>query len=124
MDMYRQEILEHFKHPHNFGTIDHALCSAALANTSCGDRIQMDVNIKKVGDKEIVEAIKFSGIGCAISIASASLLTDAVRGKDRSWIESLKPEFVYDLLGTPLTPSRIKCALLPLEVLQKSISGK
>ncbi len=124
MDMYRQEILEHFKHPHNFGTIDHALCSAALANTSCGDRIQMDVNIKKVGDKEIVEAIKFSGIGCAISIASASLLTDAVRGKDRSWIESLKPEFVYDLLGTPLTPSRIKCALLPLEVLQKTLSQK
>ncbi len=124
MDMYRQEILEHFKHPHNFGTIDHAICSAALANTSCGDRIQMDVNIKKVGDKEIIDTIKFSGIGCAISIASASLLTDAVRGKDRSWIESLKPEFIYDLLGTPLTPSRIKCALLPLEVLQKSISGK
>lgn len=124
MDMYRQEILEHFKHPHNYGTIDHAVCSVALANTSCGDRIQMDVNIKKIGDKEIVEAIKFSGIGCAISIASASLLTDAVRGKDCSWVKSLKPEFIYDLLGTPLTPSRIKCALLPLEVLQKSISGK
>ncbi len=121
MDLYRDIILDHFKHPHNFGVIDHATCSAHMHNTSCGDKIRMDIIIS---DDNTISDIRFSGEGCAISFASASILTDFVKGKRVADVLALTPEDLYSLVMTPLTPSRVKCALLPLEVLQSAVTTR
>ena len=121
MDMYRDIILDHFKHPHNFGEIAHATNSARMHNTTCGDNIRMDL---VVSDDNIIKQVKFSGVGCAISVASASMLTDHVLGMTVEDVRNLTSSDLYTLVMTPLTPPRVKCALLPLEVLQKAVSGK
>jgi nitrogen fixation NifU-like protein len=118
MDIYRETILDHYKNPRNFGTMEGANCSAALHNTSCGDHIRMDV---AVTDDGTVTDVRFSGDGCAVSVASASLLTEMVKGKTVDDVVGLTPQVVYDALGTSLTPARVKCALLPLEVLQQAV---
>jgi nitrogen fixation NifU-like protein len=117
MDIYREVILDHYKHPHNFGNLDHATASASLYNSACGDRIVMQMHV----EKDIITDIRFSGVGCAISVASASMMTDAVKGKTTEEILQIKPSDVFAMLGTELTPARVKCAVLPLEVLQKAL---
>ena len=117
MDIYRQKILDHYKYPHNFGNLKDADITQTLYNSACGDKITMQVKFGK--DKKTITDIRFSGEGCAISQASSSLLTDHVKGMKKETVVNLKKEVVIKLLGTSLTPSRIKCALLPLEVLQK-----
>lgn len=119
MDLYRQEILDHYKHPHNFGRIPNAHATTTLFNSACGDTITMDVLL--TNDKKTIDDIRFSGEGCAISQASASLLTDHIKGMTISKVLSLDKNSVLAMLNTQLTPTRIKCALLPLEVLQKCI---
>lgn len=119
MDLYRQEILDHYKHPHNFGSLDKPDSSATLFNTSCGDKITMEVQFGK--DKKTLERVLFSGEGCAISIASASMLTDAMQGKPITAVMDVTKEMVLAYIGADLTPSRIKCALLPLEALQQCV---
>ena len=116
MDLYRQQILDHYKHPQNFGHIQNPDISMTLFNSACGDKITMEVKFRK--DKSI-EDIKFSGEGCAISQASASMLTELVRNMKKEKVLKLKKETVFSLLGSDFTASRIKCALLPLEALQK-----
>lgn len=129
MDIYREIILDHYKHPRNYGHLEHADVSAEEHNVSCGDRIIMEVNVRKKkieNSKEnndyVIEDIKFSGEGCAIDQASASMLTEEVKGKTVSDVLSIKTDDILDMLGTELTPTRIKCAVLPLEVLQKAVS--
>jgi len=117
MDMYREEILDHYKHPHNLGHLDKPDAMVEEGNVTCGDRIVMEIAVDK---KKIVD-IKFSGEGCAISQASASMLTDKVKGMKLSKAMDLKTNDIIAMLGTSLTPSRTKCALLPLEVLTKAI---
>jgi nitrogen fixation NifU-like protein len=119
MDLYRAQILDHNKNPHNFGHLDHPDHSVTLFNSACGDKIIMDVKFGK--DGRTVRDIAFSGEGCAVSQASASLLTDYVRGMTKKKVLKLKMQTIMDLLHTTLTPSRMKCALLPLEALQKCI---
>jgi len=121
MDLYRQEILHHYKNPHNFGTIDHPTMSASMVNTACGDKIRIDILTKMEKDGMVISDIKFSGVGCAISIASGSLLTEKVKGMLLSDVKLLTPEIIYEMLGMTLTPSRVKCAVLPLEVIHKAI---
>lgn len=116
MDIYREVILDHYKHPRNFGHLDKPDAKVEEGNVTCGDRIVMEI----IGKKKI-DAIKFSGEGCAISMASASMLTEKVKGMKVGAVMKLSANDIITMLGTPLTPSRTKCAMLPLEVLTKAI---
>lgn len=119
MDLYRQHILDHYKHPHNFGHLNEPDSTKTLFNSACGDKITMEVRFGK--DKKTVTEVKFSGEGCAISMASASFLTDHVKGMKKEDIRTLDKDAIFSFLHTTLTPSRVKCALLPLETLQACI---
>lgn len=125
MDLYREEILDHYKHPRNFGHLDHPDSTGTEHNISCGDKIIMEIMIRKdrKGKKSIGD-VRFSGEGCAISQASASMLTEKVMGMDFSAIMKLTAGDIQSWLGAKLTPSRVKCAVLSLEVLQKTIQKK
>jgi len=115
-DMYRQQILDHYRHPHNYGELDEPTFTHVGENTSCGDEITVDVQLDDAG--ETVEDVAFRGDGCAISQASASLLTDEVRGMTLEELYALDRDDVLDLLGVEVTPMRIKCAVLAEKVLQ------
>lgn len=118
-DLYREIILDHYQHPHNHGTIEGADISYEDTNPLCGDKIRIDMKVKD----GIVEDVKFSGKGCAISQASASMLTDEILGKSLEEIKLLDKQAVFDLVGIPLGPSRVKCALLPLKVVKTGAYG-
>jgi nitrogen fixation protein NifU and related proteins len=122
MDIYREIILDHYKNPRNFGHLDNPDTVIEEGNVTCGDRIVMEIK-STINDQgsTIIEDIRFSGVGCAISQASASMLTEVVFGMPLRKIMKMGASDITDLLGTTLTPSRIKCATLPLEVLHKAI---
>lgn len=121
MDIYREEILDHYNHPHHFGTLSKKNRSATLFNTSCGDTITMELFVD--GKTKKIESVSFTGSGCAISMASASMISDNIIGKSIGEVRAMKTEDILAMLGTSLTPSRIKCAVLPLEVLQKAVGN-
>lgn len=122
MDLYREEILDHYKHPHNFGHLSNANVRGEEHNVSCGDKIIMEVLVsQKAKAKKIVD-VRFSGVGCAISVASASMLTDRVMGMSVTNVMKLTLSDIQKLLGTTLMPARVKCAMLSLEVLQKTVN--
>lgn len=116
-DIYREIILDHFKNPRNYGKIEKPSASFSLYNSACGDKIEIGI---KLGENNI-DDIKFRGEGCAISIASASMLTERVMGKNIDEIKKLNTDDILKMLGITLTPTRLKCALLPLEVLHKTL---
>ncbi len=115
--MYRENIIDHYKNPRNKGCIENADISIEENNPSCGDVIEWFV---KIEDGEITE-VKFEGRGCAISQASTSMLTDKVKGKTIEEVEDIEKEQIFDMLGVDLTPLRIKCALLGLKALKKAL---
>jgi len=110
-------ILDHYKNPRNYGTIDDADASFEEGIPSCGDKVRIDVRL----GEGVIEDVKFSGAGCAISQASVSILTENVRGKSVEEILSLKDEDVLSALGKPISPVRYKCALLGMHVLKKAL---
>jgi len=112
-------ILDHYKNPRNFGTIEDADLSYEEGIPSCGDVIRLDLRIK---DK-VLEDVKFSGTGCAISQASVSILTENVTGKNVEDVLSLTDQDMLEALGGQVSPIRFKCALLGLTVLKKALSG-
>jgi nitrogen fixation NifU-like protein len=116
-DLYRDYILEHYRRPHNFGVIDEPTASFEGSNPLCGDRITMQLGISD----GIVERVGFTGRGCAISQASASLLTDEIKGKPVDTAAAMKATDVLDLLGIEISPARMKCAMLSLETLQAAL---
>jgi len=118
-DLYRELILDHYQHPHNHGEIPDADVSYEDSNPLCGDRIRIDIKLQG----NIVTDVKFNGKGCAISQAAASMLTDELIGKSLDEIKKMDKQFVLDLLGIPLGPTRIKCALLPLKVIKAGVYG-
>ncbi len=118
-DLYRELILDHYQHPHNHGEIPSADISYEDSNPLCGDKIRIDIKLKN----NIVEDVKFNGKGCAISQASASMLTDEILGKSLDEVKKLDKKFILEMLGIPLGPSRIKCALLPLKVIKAGVYG-
>jgi nitrogen fixation NifU-like protein len=118
-DLYKELILDHYQHPHNHGTLPDATHSYEDSNPLCGDRIRMEMKI----ENGVVTDVKFSGRGCAISQASASMLTDEIKGKSLEEIQHIDKQVILDLLGIPLGPSRLKCALLPLKVMKASAYG-
>ena len=120
-DMYREVILDHYKHPHNAGTLEHPDVSHEDNNPLCGDRIRIDLQIAD----GIVTDVRFQGRGCAISQASASLLTDEIIGKPVQEVAAFGRDDMLDLIGIPLdkNPVRIKCALLALKTLKTGVYG-
>jgi nitrogen fixation protein NifU and related proteins len=116
-DLYRDYILEHYRRPHNFGTMEDATASYEGANPLCGDRITLQVRVRD----GVVDGVAFTGRGCAISQASASLLTDEVKGKPVATAEQMSSSDVLDLLGIEISPARMKCALLSLDTLQHAL---
>lgn len=117
--IYQDIILDHYRNPRHHGILEHPTHQAKALNASCGDKLQMDIIIKN----DIIQDVKFSGVGCAISQAAASLLTETVAKKSVTEVLALEPKDVLALLGVPLSPSRIKCALLSLETLKKTLQN-
>ena len=114
-DIYREIILDHYRNPRNKGKLPGADVSIHDSNPLCGDEI--DIHLKVDGDK--IKDVKFEGRGCAISQASASMLTEMVMGKPLTSIRDLSKDDILENIGlTSLGPARIKCALLSLKVLK------
>lgn len=118
IEMYREHILEHYRSPQNFGTLDQSTFSYREDNPLCGDDIEVQVLLDDAGK---VDQIAFHGQGCAISQASASLLTEHVKGLDLDTLKTLGKDDVLALLQIPISPVRMKCALLTLSVIQGGI---
>lgn len=117
--IYREIILEHYQHPKNKGVLDPHDFSYEDVNPLCGDEIRIDVRVE--GDR--VSDIKFSGRGCAVSQASASILTEMVEGKSLDEVKAIGKEELLDEIGIPVSPARMKCALLGLKVLKAGVYG-
>ena len=120
-DLYRDEILEHYRRPHNFGTLPEPDAVYEGANPLCGDRITLMLGI---GEEGTVEEVAFTGRGCAISQASASMLTDRIKGRPVAEIAELGRQDVLDDLGIDISPARLKCALLSLETLRGALGDR
>jgi nitrogen fixation NifU-like protein len=117
-DLYRDYILEHYRHPHNFGVLENPTASYEGSNPLCGDRITMMLDISD----GIVREVAFTGRGCAISQASASLLTDEIKGKSVEEVERMTPDLLLDLIGVEISPARLKCALLSLDTVAHALA--
>ena len=119
-DIYREVIIDHYKNPQYRGKLEPHDISFEDDNPLCGDHIRIDLRLDKEGR---VSEARFDGQGCAISQASADLLTESIIGKTLDQIRSLVKQDVLDLLGIELGPVRLKCALLPLKVLKAGVYG-
>jgi nitrogen fixation NifU-like protein len=117
--LYRDEILEHYRRPHNFGMLEHPDVTYEGSNPLCGDRITLMLDLDPGGR---VTDVAFTGRGCAISQASASLLTDTLRGRSTDELRRLGKDDVLELLGIEISPARLKCALLSLDTLQRALA--
>jgi nitrogen fixation NifU-like protein len=120
-DFYREEILEHYTHPHHYGTLEHPDITHTEDNPLCGDRVRFDLQLDE--DGETVKDVRFSAVGCAISKAAASMLSDLIVGRTLDEIKGLTKEDMLDELGIDLGPVRLKCALLPLKVVKVGAYG-
>ena len=119
-DIYSENILDHYNKPRNFGKLLHPTSTARDSNPLCGDDLEMQLLVDKNG--KVVD-VRFNGEGCAISVASASMLTEAVKGKDVKFVKGLDSKRLLGMLGISLGPVRLKCALLPLNALKRCAGG-
>jgi nitrogen fixation NifU-like protein len=117
-DLYRDYILEHYRRPHNFGTLDAPSASIEGSNPLCGDRITLQVHVAD----GVVDQVAFTGRGCAISQASASLLTDEIKGKPVADVAAFGADDLLDLLGIEISPARLKCAMLCHDTLKQALA--
>ena len=118
-DLYREHILEHYKNPSNYGILQNPDISYSDNNPLCGDEIRIDINL----DNNRVKEVRFQGKGCAISKASASMLTEMIEGMSLEEMKGIVKDDIMDALGITLGPVRIKCALLCLKVLKAGAYG-
>lgn len=118
MDLYTEIILDHYKNPHNKGRLKKPDATAIEHNRTCGDKIRIDLKFDKANR---VSEVSFEGIGCAISQAAASMLTDELLGLSKTKISKFSPEKMLKLLAIPIGPGRLKCALLALHTAKKAI---
>ena len=120
-DIYRELILDYYRNPRNFGRLDPHDIDAKDSNPLCGDEIEIQIRVSKDGK---IEDIHYLGKGCAISQASASMLTELAKGKPLEWTKELSKDDILKMLGTSdLGPARIKCALLSMKVLKTGVYG-
>src|SRR5688572_2072474 len=119
-DMYREIILDHSKNPRNHGVLDPADIDFEGHNPLCGDRLRLTLQVD--GDNRIVK-VGWSGEGCAISQASASMLGEEILGKTLEEVRQINKETIFEMLGIPLSMNRVKCALLSLKVLKVGAYG-
>jgi len=117
MELYSEIILDYFKNPVNKGTIAKPSGSALEHNPLCGDKLRIDLLLDK--KDKVIEA-KFSGEGCAISQATASMLTEKLIGKTPAQIKKIENDEIYKMLNIPISPGRVKCALLGLVTAKKA----
>ena len=117
MSIYQDIILDHYRNPRNTGTLKNSSNHIKVSNPLCGDMLEMDIQEKD----GVISDIMFSGQGCAISQATASMVTEYAKGKSKDEIKKLDKDFIRELLGIQLSPNRLKCALLSLEALLKLI---
>jgi len=118
-DLYREQILDHYRNPRNHGTLEPNDATFEDSNPLCGDRIRMDVRL----DGDRIAEIRFTGRGCAISQAAASMLTEMVEGQAIRAVRELTKDDLLEEIGIPISPARLKCALLPLKVLKATAYG-
>ncbi|HEY7035922.1 MAG TPA: SUF system NifU family Fe-S cluster assembly protein [Thermomicrobiales bacterium] len=118
-NLYREIILDHYRNPRNKGTLDPADYSYEDTNPLCGDEVRIDLRVKD----GVVDEVRFTGRGCAISQASASMLTELVEGQSLDDVKAITKDDLLEDLGVPISPARMKCALLPLKVLKAGIYG-
>ena len=116
---YREVILDHYKNPRSYGVLEDADARAEGQNPLCGDEVT--VTVKFGADGETIEEVGFEGRGCAISQAATSMLTELVRGRTATEVAALQKEELLDEIGIPLTPIRLKCAILGLGVLKVAL---
>lgn len=118
-DMYQEVILQHYRAPRNFGPLADADLAGEESNPLCGDHITM--RLKLTPDRRSIAEVRFEGDGCAISMASASMLTEKLQGKTLEGAGALRRDDVLQLLGIPLSPVRVKCALTGFAALGRAL---
>ena len=118
-DMYRNHLLDHYENPRHQGSLDPHSGTHEDCNPLCGDCLRIDVQVSEDG-KTLANAL-FSGQGCIVSQAAASMLLEDMIGKDLEFVCNLPPEYLLKLVAAPLTPARVKCALLSLKVLKSAL---
>lgn len=117
--IYQEMILDHYHNPRNSGTLDHPTQEIKVHNPLCGDEISMQI----LEENGAIKDIAYKASGCAISVASTSMLSEYVKGKSKDELKKLDKNFIIELIGIELSPNRIKCALLSLEALTKLINS-
>jgi nitrogen fixation NifU-like protein len=115
---YREYILDHYRNPRNYGKLEHPDVHAEDSNPLCGDQLGMDLLV----EDDLVKEVRFQGRGCAISQASASMLSEMIEGKSVEEVRALGKDDVLDALGVPISPARTKCAFLSLRVLHRGLA--
>ena len=118
-DLYMENIIDHYENPHNKGRLEHPDVAYEEDNPVCGDHIRVELKV----DDGVVSDVRFDGHGCSISQASASMLTEEIKGKTLEEVKRIDKQAVLDLLGIPIGPVRMKCALLSLKVLKAGAYG-
>ncbi len=118
MDYYREYILDHYRNPRNYGTLEQPDAHAEDSNPLCGDQLAIDLKI----EGERVTEVRFQGRGCAISQASASMLSEMIEGHTVEEVIQLGKDDVLDALGISISPARTRCAFLSLRVLHRSLA--
>ena len=116
--LYRELILDHYKNPRNHGLLEPADARAEGQNPLCGDEISVSV---RLGERDVIEEVGFDGRGCAISQAATSMLTGLVKGRTAQEVSAMPKDELLEEIGIPLTPVRLKCALLGLGVLKVAL---
>ena len=119
-DFYRENILDHYRHPRNIGKLENATHSHEDRNPLCGDVVRFDLHVNA---EDVIDGIAFTGQGCAISQASASMLTEMVEGKTLTEARQITKADIVEVLGIEIGPVRLKCALLALKVLKAGVYG-
>jgi nitrogen fixation NifU-like protein len=117
LDLYAEELISNYEHPHNKGKIDNPDAEMHEYNPVCGDDITIYI---KVSGNKVVD-VKFEGQGCAISMGTASMLTESIKGKSLSEITAMGFKDIVELIGVDPGPARLKCATISLKALQKAV---